>query len=363
MSATLGSGLKKKRDEESRLRDAMRDSTRHIGTVVVETDAQVTVTTAETPVLHKTLTVGGSHVVAVRFWGECNVAGAHTLTVRLYVDGVLAKSSRQLCTAAGYWHFDWNPYVAADPGVRTIAIRMLTSASSLTIASGQAQLIIEARGIFGAPRPDKEIDLSLTMMSALSTDNAPVPVLLAGSTAGAKAISESETVPAMPTVADSLLVVYERYQSDDDSYLDIYADNWEAQTFTVGVAHDCDTLMGKVYRTGNAPGTFTFALYNTSSGFPIDQLASQTFDADALTTAAAGQRQYVTIAAQALAADTYAVALFGGVDSSSSQSVRWLNDASTPTYAGGSRVYSANASSSWAKDGTRDYIFEEGDQK
>jgi hypothetical protein len=70
-----------------------------------------------------------------------------------------------------------------------------------------------------------------------------------------------------------------------------------------------------------------------------------------------------TFAATNLTTGIYAMVVYGGVDSSSSQSVRWRNDTTSPPYTGGSRVYSITASSAWTADASRDYIFEQGDQK
>ena len=96
----LSSALKKRRDEEAQREAAQFEVARAINMVVKQTTASIAVTAAETPVLAENLIVGGSRYIAVRFWAECNVAAALTMTCRLYVDSVLVKSSRQFATAA-----------------------------------------------------------------------------------------------------------------------------------------------------------------------------------------------------------------------------------------------------------------------
>ena len=147
---TLSGTLKKRRDEEAQWAEAQFGATQALDSIMAETAAPVTVDTNETAVLSVDVVVGGARYIAVRFWAECNVAGALTITCRLYVGADLKASTRQVVTAAGYRHFDWNCYIEAGLGSHAIAVRMLTSASSLAIAAGQAQILLSVRGVAGA---------------------------------------------------------------------------------------------------------------------------------------------------------------------------------------------------------------------
>ena len=142
---TLSGILKKRRDEEARF-----GAIQSLDAFMAENPAPVAVDMNETAVLSAPVMIGRGRYVAVRFWAECNVAGALTLTCRLYVDAALKASTRQIITAAGYRHFDWNLYIEAGLGSRTIAVRMLTSASSFAIAAGQAQVLLSIRGVANA---------------------------------------------------------------------------------------------------------------------------------------------------------------------------------------------------------------------
>lgn len=138
---------------------------------------------------------------------------------------------------------------------------------------------------------DVEINEGLTVPSMPS---APSPELDVGS-GTAKTITPSLTVMAMPSApAYSLLLVYERYQTGNDSALAIGGDAWEAQTFAPAAGHTVNSLGGRFYRTG-APGTVTLELYSADDGEGADggptgaALGSATFDGDGLTTATTGQ--------------------------------------------------------------------------
>jgi len=147
--STLGASWKKKRDEEARHADAQRGSVRDLALIATETTGITAVDSTEDTVISQTITVGGAKYLALRFWCEADVAGALTVTMRAYVDATLAASTRQYVAAAGYRHLDWNPYVDVSQGTRTVTVKMLTSASSLEIAAGEAQLIVETRGAQG----------------------------------------------------------------------------------------------------------------------------------------------------------------------------------------------------------------------
>ena len=267
----LSSALKKRRDEEAQREAAQFEVARAINMVVKQTTASIAVTAAETPVLAENLIVGGSRYIAVRFWAECNVAAALTMTCRLYVDSVLVKSSRQFATAAGYWHLDWNPYAVVTLGHHTIAIRMLTSTSSFAIAAGQAQVIFETRGVGGsAPALDKEVALTLTPFFAMP-DGPSAPVLVVG-TGEAKTISTGPPgLPALvgdmtPPTIQPVYLAYQRLQDGDDAALMVAGGVWEGQTFTTVPGHTCNRVAAKLYRISDPGAVVTASVYAVDGG-------------------------------------------------------------------------------------------------
>jgi hypothetical protein len=92
------------------------------------------------------------------------------------------------------------------------------------------------------------------------------------------------------------------------------------------------------------------------------ELVFATFDGDTLTEATAGERRYVTVADEELTASNRYAIVIRAADGDSDNKVCWRRDGSSPTYAGGSRVFSSNAGSTWSADASSDFIFEEGEQ-
>ena len=445
-------------------------------TYLVDKNADaVELTTGAQRVLTKTFALEEERAVMVDIAVQLTCQASQMITGTVYLDGDLKYTWKDYFFADGgtdskqhIWDVSF-PIEAVAAGQRRISVYLATSTSTADIAAGGGVLTIATRGIGPAAAIMAYVTESLTVMAMPS---APVDVLAVSAVAGST-ITEGATVPDMVTVADSLLVVYERHQDGDDSYLDVYGVNFEAQTFRVGVAHTCDTLMLKCLRVGS-PGTATVGLYavptatlttslvgdnndlvytalgsgadgnditvayvdpsgasqslsvvvtgtdiavnlatdgegditttagdiitaieadedadalvsvanaaaNDGTGVVTEMsetalaggantptgaaLATQTFDGDTITDAAAGERVYVTIAGQSLTAGTMYAIVLSAASGDASNLVRWRNDSTSPAYTDGGRAYSSDSGSSWAADTTRDYIFEEGDQQ
>ena len=153
-----------------------------------------------------------------------------------------------------------------------------------------------------------------------------------------------------------MAIKYEYYDSGDDDNRSFYEANWRGQTFTPSTAHTITSvklLLFKIF----APGTITVSIRATSANLPTgNDLCSGTTDGDTLTTDTAGEWREISLGAgYALSTGTkYAIVVraastWGG----------WRVDETSPTYTGGTEVYSLNSGSSWTAVSTVDALFEE----
>jgi hypothetical protein len=171
--------------------------------------------------------------------------------------------------------------------------------------------------------------------------------------------SEKELSISAPTLGRDATCVYERYQTGDDASLSVYEANWEAQTFTPGIAHNINRVHIKVRRDGS-PGTVTVSIRPTTANLPSGaDLTNGTLNANVLPTDK-DIWVIVSLASYALSAGTRYAIVVRAPDGDASNYLAWRADVTSPTYANGARCYSANNGASWAEDATRDYIFEEG---
>ena len=136
-------------------------------------------------------------------------------------------------------------------------------------------------------------------------------------------------------------------------------DVWLCQTFTTDDSFDCDKVILTLRKnTSGTFGTLTAAIYATSSSAPTDSaLASQTMDADTLTTNAAGDDYTFTWASPiTLSGSTeYAIVL----SHAESGWVMWREDSSSSSYADGVENFSTNAGSTWPyEDSDVDKMFQ-----
>ena len=143
-----------------------------------------------------------------------------------------------------------------------------------------------------------------------------------------------------------------------------YGANWEGQTFTPVVSHKIILIKLRVYRNGS-PGTVTVSIRATTDGLPTGaDLASGTFNGNAITTATAGEIVEITLSASvALIAGTVYAIVFRAPSGDASN---WLGAkvSTTPAdpnpYARGQSVTSTDSGGTWGVyDGSLDYWFEE----
>jgi len=157
-------------------------------------------------------------------------------------------------------------------------------------------------------------------------------------------------------IADALAVgtLRESFDTGDDTAENIRGANWASQTYLTTSAYTLNELHIYAKRTGS-PGTCTLALRATSAGLPTgSDLASGTFDGNAISTADA----WITVTQSAYDvsnATTYAIVLSCPSGSVGNQ-VSWRMD-SANGYGSGSYISSSNSGSSWTADTTYDFMF------
>lgn len=227
-----------------------------------------------------------------------------------------------------------------------------------------------AAGGLVLPKPIATTAFVITSLVAAAVSDSEaltVPVATvaeADAVAIAAAVSESMTLSIVtPTALDDATQVYERYQIGDDESLLVYGVRWESQTITPSVSHTLNRVAIKVARggIGGLPGTITVSIRATAAGLPTGaDLVSLTFDGNLLDTAATGQfRQYVMPGVALTAATKYAIVVRATGGDVNNHLV-WREDATSPTYAGGSRCSSVDSGGTWAADTTKDFMFDEG---
>ncbi len=145
------------------------------------------------------------------------------------------------------------------------------------------------------------------------------------------------------------------YNTGDDGERSFSGASWESQTFTAGASYEVTSVKLKCFRGGSGVATVTVAIKATSGGLPTGaNLAEATMAYNDLPLSA----DWVTFtfgSSYSLTSGTkYAIVFYNN----QSYDTRWRCDGSSPTYSGGSRVYSINSGSSWTEDTTRDFLFE-----
>lgn len=154
---------------------------------------------------------------------------------------------------------------------------------------------------------------------------------------------------------------YEYYNTNDDTYLEVFDFVVPAQTFTAISSHTASSFRVKLYKYGNPTGDLTISLRATDgNGHPTgSDLSSTTMPASILTTNTNGAWYTVwpTPEYTLSAGVKYAVVvkLAGG---NNNNEVRWRTDASSPTYSGGNEEESYNGGSTWQTHTEWDNMFE-----
>lgn len=153
--------------------------------------------------------------------------------------------------------------------------------------------------------------------------------------------------------------VWESCTVTADSAVEIYGQNWSAQTFTIGSeAHSVTELRLMLYRE-LLPGTVTVSIKATDTGDPVGaDLCSGTIDGDTLTTDTAGSWYVVDVDDYSMEASTQYAIVVRAVAGDSTNSLWWKMDGSASTYAGGQEELSTGGGSTWTGDADDDYMFE-----
>ena len=163
-------------------------------------------------------------------------------------------------------------------------------------------------------------------------------------------------IPALP----SMLVLasdtkYESYEINEDSFWEFFGANYCAQTFTPDTTHIVTSIKIKAYKVGS-PGTITATILATSGGVPTGgALGTGTTDGNAFTTSSSGAWYEITITGSPLldASTKYALQI-RAADGSAGNTIKWLIDVTSPTYAGGNAVWYAG---SWTPHADKDLLF------
>ena len=148
------------------------------------------------------------------------------------------------------------------------------------------------------------------------------------------------------------------YDSGDDSQGIVRGVSWKAQTFTASDTYTASGVQLKLYKLGD-PGTVTVSLRATAAGLPTGaDLVSGTTDGDSLTTSAGGEWREITFTAtQALTSGTVYAVVVRATSGDASNTVYWRHDSTSPSYTGGSYIYSADSGSSWTASASADFMF------
>lgn len=143
------------------------------------------------------------------------------------------------------------------------------------------------------------------------------------------------------------------------AYNAVYADNWEAQTFTPGSSISCKGVCLRGTRLATVT-TLTVGIYATSGGLPTGAaLGSATLDISGIqSTLAADSQQWMRIwfaSPISLTGSTVYSIVVSHAGGDVNNNFRWMNQAAD--YGGGQRCYSSNAGSSWTADAANDFRF------
>lgn len=168
----------------------------------------------------------------------------------------------------------------------------------------------------------------------------------------------SALIPIGTVLADSY-TLYEYYNTNNDADNEIYLANYYAQTFTVGSdSHTINTVRLMLYSEGT-PGNLYVSIRATSAGVPTGlDLSTGAYTGSLLLGASPGNWREIEMTAYTLeAGETYAIVCYG-TGASNANCIHWRQDASGPTYAGGSKYASTNGGVTWSATAGTDFMFE-----
>lgn len=159
------------------------------------------------------------------------------------------------------------------------------------------------------------------------------------------------------TIVSGITGAGQAYTTGDNNEREIYGSDWEGQTFTVGASGFTVTgVKLKLWRDGN-PGTFTVSIRATSGGLPTgSDLTSGSMDGNTITTTSPGEWYTVGVSSYSLDPSTEYAIVTRAVDGDIDNLVEWRTD-TTPSYGGGTEVYSTDSGQSWDSSDA-DHMFE-----
>jgi len=138
-----------------------------------------------------------------------------------------------------------------------------------------------------------------------------------------------------------MATLYEYYDTGDDGYssYSVGASYYFGQTFTTTVGHYISSVSALLFRSvTQAPGIVTISIFATSAGLPTGTaLVTGTTNGNTLTTSTAGEWRETTLSSSYLlnTGTKYAIVI---QPQAATDCLRWRNDSSSPTYAGGNAV-------------------------
>ena len=156
------------------------------------------------------------------------------------------------------------------------------------------------------------------------------------------------------------MALQDYYNTGDDTQFSASDTGWKGQTFTTSIEYVLGSIKIKGWKTDTT--TITVEIYATSGGLPTGSvLSSGTISSD-LFGGTPGTWQEVSMSAYTLQASTqYAISI---KTAAGSTGFNWRCDVSSPSYSGGTRVYSNDSGSTWFSVAGSDHVFEVwGDQE
>ena len=157
-----------------------------------------------------------------------------------------------------------------------------------------------------------------------------------------------------------MAILFENYKIGGDTYSTIGVGIFAVgQTFTPRVSHTLTEVRIKVYLFGTRTGSLPISIKRTDgSGHPTGAAVSSGSFADrsTITIDPDGEWIVVSMTSATLSAGIKYVLLPGG-SGDGSNAIRWLRDASSPTYSRGDMI--AGGTGAWATHTDKDFLFQE----
>jgi len=146
------------------------------------------------------------------------------------------------------------------------------------------------------------------------------------------------------------------YEGDNNTARGPFGNNWEGMTFTTVGAFTLAMVSLYMFETGTSPDA-TLYIYATAAGVPTGAALGQATITSAMVGAAAAWVDVVLDSGVSLNAATQYAFVLANPSGNTTNRFSWYLDTTSPTYSGGSRVYSSNGGSSWNIDTTDDVNF------